>query len=423
MSTTTEPGAARPGGEFSLTDPELLTDPYGTVARIRERGAAVRARFMDGSLIWLFTRDAEVRTVLNDPRFVVDPASVPGHRAPNTRVDVMRAMGITEDMIPYLTEGMLDRDAPDHTRLRKLVSRAFTVRRVSELRPRVEEITEGLLDALPAHAEDGVVDLVEHFAYPLPITVICEMVGVPEEDRPLWLEWSHALFSMRPEEIEPTMWAMVDHIRGMIERRRAAPSDDLLDALIRVQDDDGDRLSETELITMVFTLVIAGHETTAHLIGNGTAALLTHPDQMALLRGDPGLLPAAVHELQRWCGPILMTRLRYAAEDLELGGVRLSAGEPVQAMLVGANRDPRHFSDPERLDLMRRPPGCGEQHVGFGHGAHYCLGAALARQEAEVAFGALLRRHPDLELGVAEQDLEWQPVPTMRRLVRLPVRI
>ncbi|MFD0661083.1 cytochrome P450 [Thermocatellispora tengchongensis] len=217
---------------------------------------------------------------------------------------------------------------------------------------------------------------------------------------------------------------MVGHIREMINARRAAPAGRLLDALIEAREAGGDRLSETELITMVLSLVVAGHETTAHLIGNGTVALLTHPAQLAAVRADPGLLPDLVHEVQRWCGPLLYGRLRYAREDLELGGERVAAGDAVMALIVGANRDPARYPDPDRFDVLRpREPGRGEEHVGFGHGPHYCLGAALARQEAEAGFGALLASYPDLALAVPEQELEWLPRPGFRRLARLPVHL
>ncbi|MDA8372164.1 MAG: cytochrome P450 [Nocardiopsaceae bacterium] len=421
--SSTESAPTGLGEGTTLADPGLLADPYTGFGRIREQGPVVRGSMLDGSPFWIVTRREDVRTVLNDPRFANSSLSVPG-REHDERAAMLEQLGLPKAYVPYMVQSVLDSDPPDHTRLRKLVSRAFTVRRVNELRPRVEQITDGLLTALPEKAEGGVVDLIEHFAYPLPITIICELVGVPEEDRPLWREWSDAL--TRIDDIDRMGGAvrdMVEHIRHMLDQRRAAPSDDLLDALIRVRDDEGDRLSETELITMVLTLVIAGHETTAHLIGNGTAALLTHPGQLALIREDPQLLPAAVHELMRWCGPVLVTRPRYATEDVTVADTLIRQGDTVEAVLVSANRDPRYFPDPDRLDITRRPEGRGEQHIGFGHGAHYCLGAALARQEGEVAFGRLFDRYPGLALAVPEEELEWLPRPGLRRLVRLPVRL
>lgn len=249
--------------------------------------------------------------------------------------------------------------------------------------------------------------------------MICELVGVDVADRPAWRGWGEDLFSMDPQRITSATRAMVDAVYALVALRRAEPRDDLLSGMIEAQEGD-DRLTHREIATMVVTLVFAGHETTAHLIGNSVQALLTHPDQLALLRADPGLWPGAVHELMRRCGPIQLTRVRYATDDLELGGVTIRRGDAVQPVLVSANLDPRSYPDPDRLDVTRRPAGRGEGHVGFGHGPHYCLGAALARQEGEVALSALVARFPDLAL--AGGDPEWVPLPGSRRLARLPVR-
>ncbi|KAA9378461.1 cytochrome P450 [Microbispora cellulosiformans] len=421
MST---PGTTSGTTVVDLFDPQLASDPFRGYSRLREQAPMTRGSFPGlSSPIWIVMRYEDVRTVLSDRRFVNNPANVPGADVQNIREDLIEARGIPREYAPYILDSVLDADGDDHLRLRRLVSRAFTARRVAELRPRVEAITEDLLDRLPGHAEDGVVDLIEHFAYPLPITVICELVGIPEEDRPRWREWGRGLFSLEPGAASKPLRAIVDYIHDLVGRRRAEPTGDLLTGLIRAHDEDGDRLSDTELVTMVLTLVLAGHETTAHLIGNGTAALLTHPDQLAALRDDPGLLPRAVHELMRWCGPVQGTRIRYASEDVPIGDLTVRRGEPVMAVLVSANYDPRRFDDPERLDVTRESDGHKEVHVGFGHGLHYCLGAALARQEGEVAFGALLRRHPRLALAVAPEDLSRQFLPFSWRLARLPVRL
>ena len=255
--------------------------------------------------------------------------------------------------------------------------------------------------------------------------MICDLVGVPERDRPRWREWSKALSEFdptAPERMNSTLGAMIDHIKAMITERRAAPHDDLLDALISARDEDGGRLSETELITMVFTLVIAGHETTANLIANGTHALLTHRDQWDALRADPALLPSAVHEMLRWCGIALVTQLRYATEDIELKGGRVARGEPAVAVLGATNRDPAVYADPDRFDITRHHGKPGETHVGFGHGLHYCLGAALARQEGQVAFGALTAAYPDLAL-VPGREPRFAPRPGNRRFTDLYVRL
>ncbi|WP_433556512.1 cytochrome P450 family protein [Pseudonocardia xinjiangensis] len=410
---TTTPSSVEP----DLMDPALIADPYGGYGRLREQAPVLRGRTMDGGSAWYVTRQADVRVVLGDPRFVNNPASVPGVEVNNVREKMFEDMlGLPPELSRYVTTSILDTDGADHTRLRKLVSRAFTVRRVNDLRPRVEAITATLLDGLESPAE-----LIEQFAYPLPITVICELVGVPEADRPTWREWGVGLVSMDPKIFPVVIREMVAHVQDLIARRRAEPAADLLTALIQAQEADGDQLSDDELVTMVLTLVIGGHETTAHLLGNGIVALLTHPDQLDLLRRDPSLWPVAVHELMRFCGPVHITRVRYATEDVDLGGVRIRAGEAVQAVLVSANFDPREYTDPERFDLTRRPVGRGEGHVGFGHGFHYCLGAALARQEGEVALRALFERFPDLALVNEEQ--EWARVPGSRRLTRLPVRL
>lgn len=403
----------------NLMDPALMADPFRGFSRIREEAPIARACFPgQDTPVWLVTRYEDVKTVLGEHRFVNNPASVPGGDVPDLREKLMKARGIPDDYVVYLTDGILDLDGEDHLRLRRLVSRAFTARRVMEMRPRVEEISGRLLDALPG---DRVVDLVEEYAYPLPITVICELVGIPEGDRPLWREWGAKMVSLSPGAMAEPVVSMVDYIRDLIPRRRAAPADDLLTGLIKAHDDDGYRFTDTELITMVLTLVLAGHETTAHLIGNGTAALLTHPDQLAMLRARPELMPRAVHELMRWCGPVQGTRVRYAAEDVELGGMVVKRGEAVMAVLVSANYDPRRFESPDRLDLAREEDGRREVHVGFGHGLHYCLGAALARQEGEVAFAGLLARFPKLRLAVAPEELERQLMPASWRLAGLPV--
>jgi cytochrome P450 len=405
-----------------LMAPELVANPYGGYGRLREQAPVLLGRYLDGSPLWFVTRFDDVRTVLSDPRFVNDAVSVPGVETDSRRDRTMEIMGVPADLAEYLSESILGSDPPDHTRLRKLVSRTFTVRRVTELRPRVEQIAAGLLDDLAA-AGRGPVDLVEGFAYPLPITVICELVGIPEADRPAWHGWGRALVTMDRERLPTALREMVDHIHALIGRRRARPTGDLLSGLIRTHDEDGDQLSDGEMVTLVLTLVLAGHETTAHLIGNSTVALLARPDQLALLRRDPALWPGAVNELMRWCGPVQLTRLRYAAEDLVLDGTPIRAGDAVQAVLVSANFDPREYTDPDVLDVTRRPSGRGDGHVGFGHGAHYCLGAALARQEGEVALRALFDRFPDLALAVDPAQLPWQPLPGSRRLAELPVTL
>ncbi|MEV6046142.1 cytochrome P450 family protein [Streptomyces xanthochromogenes] len=414
--------AACPAGPHMM-DPDLLRDPFGGYGRLREQDPVVHGRFVDGTPVWFVTRYDDVRAALRDPRFVNTPSHVPGEKGADPREGMMELLKVPEHLRGYLLGSILDSDPPDHPRLRRLVTRAFAARRVLDLRQDIERIADRLLAELPHREEDGTVDLLEHFAYPLSITVICELVGIPAADLGRWREWGGDLVSMRPERLQHSFPVLIDYCHELIERRRAALKDDLLSELIRAQDDDGGRLSDVEMVTMILTLVLAGHETSAHLIGNGTAALLTHPDQLALLRKDPALLPRAVHELMRWCGSVHVARLRYATEDLELAGTPIARGDAVQLVLVSANFDPRHYSDPDRLDITRQQEGQAENHVGFGHGIHYCLGATLARQEGEAAFVKLLEHYPDLALADEAAELDRARLPGSWRLNSLRLRL
>lgn len=274
----------------------------------------------------------------------------------------------------------------------------------------------------------GPAGLLSHFAYPLPITVIGDLVGVPTEDRARWREWSDQLVGFDqadPAQLNGALAAAVDHARHMIAERRATEHDDLLGALVHTRDEDGDRLTGSELITLVFTLIIAGYETTAHLIGNGTRALLEHPEQWEMLRSDRDLMPAATHEMLRHGGTALLTRPRYATETIELGGREIDAGSAVIAVIAvigGANRDQEVHEDPYRFDITRHHGRPGEAHQAFSHGMHYCLGAAPARTEGSVAFDALLSTYPDLSLAPGRPP-QRQSVPGALRLTELPVRL
>ena len=415
MSTPTLP---------DLTSPEAAADLPGILARLREAGGSAIASF-GGAPVRLFVDDADARTILGDKRFVVNIANLEEKTTALSRPELLRHLGVEPDLIVYATEGLLDKDGIDHMRLRKLVSRTFTVRRVQAMRPDIQAITDRLLADLSDHVEDGSVDLLRHFAYPLPIAVICDLVGVPEDERPRWQEWSHALTAFDlgdPGRLNATLAALLEASRRLIAAHREHEHDDLLTDLVRVTDDNGAHMSEDELVTMIFSLVIAGHETTANLIGNGTHALLTHPDQLALLKDEPELLPAAVHELLRWCGPVFQTRIRYANEDMELNTGTVRRGETAIAMIAGANRDPNVHPEPDRLDLTRHQGAPGEAHAAFGHGMHYCLGAALARMEGQVAFGSLLSAFPGLSLD-PDRPASRQPNIAFNRFEDLYVRL
>ncbi|MFF1870728.1 cytochrome P450 [Kitasatospora herbaricolor] len=433
--------AGKHPGEPDLMDPELLADPFGGYGRLREQGPIVRGRRPDGAPVWLVTRHDDVRELLRDQRFVTSPASVPGRTAERTGCAGAPEPASVVPGRPPLPGSLPDTDPPAHTRLRRPAERAFSAHRLQALRPRVERIADQLLDALPGYADGGAVDLVEHYAYPLSIGVLGELVGLPEADRGLWRGWSAEHAAGRADAATE---ALAGRLRELAARRRAEPADDLVSALLRPDEavggavggpvgraEDGPcggvpgdgRITDEEVAGLVLALVAAGHAPTADLIGNGAAALLTHPGERARLDADPALWPRAVEELVRWCGPVQLTGLRWAAEDLTFRDTRIRRGEAVQLVLVAANFDPRRHPHPERLDLTREPVGPGEQQVGFGHGIHSCPGAGLARQEAEVALAALLRRHPGLSLAVAPGQLERVPLPEGWRLRRLPVRL
>ncbi|MEU9250398.1 cytochrome P450 [Streptomyces sp. NPDC048270] len=409
--------AESPAAPVDLFSPDLIADPFAGYARMREQAPVLTGSFMGGPPMWLATRYEDVRRVLTDPLFLNNPASVPGA---GSRFTVMK--DVSSDVVEYLSGKLIEIDGDDHLRLRRLVSKAFTARRVAMLRPRIEEITGTLLDRMAEAGRDGTpVDLVGSFCFELPATVICELVGIDAADRADWYAWGRALMApMEHAEILPTVFRdCADYLFGVIAARRAEPRDDLVTALVEVQEDDGDRLTDREMVKLVFTLVIAGHETTMNLIGNSVLALLEHPDQLALLREDPSRWPQAVLELMR-LGPTQFGNPRYPAEDVELGGVRIPAGAPVLPLILSANTDPRRFGCPERLDIGRET---GTGHLGFGQGAHYCLGAPLALQEAEVALHALFTRFPDLCLAVPREEIPWVLRTGFTAVAELPLRL
>jgi cytochrome P450 len=387
-----------------LADPRFQANPHPVYARWREQAPVCRVRLPSGLDAWLITRYDDARRALSDPRLSkAIPVQPPGVSSASPRIS------------GPVSQHMLSADPPDHTRLRRLVSAAFTARRVEALRPRIEEITDELLDAIDGRDQ---VDLIDTFAFPLPIQVICELLGIPVADRDSFRAWSNIIVtgSQAAEQLPGAMQAMVAYIRALIADRRAHGGDDLLAGLIEVRD-QADRLTEDELTSMVFLLLIAGHETTVNLIGNGSFLLLSRPERWAQLRADPTLLPTAIEEFLRYEAPVEMATFRVAAEDLEIGGQRIAAGEPVLVVLLSANHDDR-FPHPEEVDLGRAQ----NPHLAFGHGIHYCLGAPLARLEAQIAFGKLMTRFPGLRLAVPADELSWRPGLLLRGLHQLPVR-
>lgn len=359
---------------------------------------------------WLITGHAEVRSALADQRFAKDSRRIA------ELLDSQSLPGTDSLFGQSLLHHMLNTDPPEHGRLRGLVNKAFTPRAIERLRPRIEEICDELLDSLGGRQH---VDLLAAYAVPLPIKVICELLGIPQEDRAEFRSWSNALVSALPTEVvTEASAAMADYLHRLIEAKEKDPGEDMLSALIHVRD-RGDRLDTSELVAMACLLLAAGHETTVNLIGNGTLALLTNPDQCAMLREDPSRLPGAIEEFLRYDSPVNQATLRFTAEPVEIAGVCIPENQFVMLSIDSANHDARRYTDADVLDIGRDAGG----HLAFGYGIHYCLGAPLARLEAEVAFNKLLGRYGRIDLAIPAEQLEWRFSVVMRGLERLPVRL
>jgi cytochrome P450 len=384
-------------------------DPYPLYERMRREHPVYRS----SQGIWYLTRYADVDAALRDLRLSKDHGRMQRWYARQTGGENL------DRLRDRFGRSMLHADPPDHTRLRKLANKAFTARRTEGLRPRIGAIVDELLDA--AVAAGPAMELIGALAYPLPITVICELIGIPPSDRYRVSTWSRQLVNQTAaaptpdacQRIEQAADEFEEYLRDLIGKRRAEPADDILSALVAVAD-SGARLTENELLSTCYLLLVAGHETTVNLIGNGTLALLRHPDQLRRLQQDPTLIRSAVEELLRYDSSV-QTVTRIVVGQVEVGGQTLGDGEVVFPLLAAANRDPDRFPDPDRLDLGR----ANNWHLSFGNGPHFCLGAPLARLEGEVAIGALVRRLPALRLDT--DTIEWRPKPALRGLERLPV--
>jgi cytochrome P450 len=397
--------------EVDISSPEFKANPYPYFARLRADAPVHRIILGDKRPAWLITRYDDVTTMLKDDRFVKDK-----------RTALTPDQSATQPWIPSMFKplefNMLDLDPPDHTRLRGLVHKAFSPRLIDNMRERIQRLTNELLD----HVEHrGRMDLIRDYALPLPSTIIAEMLGVPTRDRHKFHRWSSTIVSTVPSRwglltAIPSLWAFLRYVRRLVQARRAAPQDDLVSALLEARE-SGDKLSEDELLAMVSLLLIAGHETTVNLIGNGMLALIEHPESMDQLRNDPALIKPAVEELLRYDGPLETATERYAREDLKIADVTIPRGEIVFAVLASANRDERQFDRPDELNLTREP----NRHLAFGLGVHYCLGAPLARLEGQIAINTLLRRLPELRLARPVSSLRRRPGLVLHGLEALPV--
>lgn len=388
-------------------------DRYRTYAALRETAPVTPVRFL-GSEAWLVTGHAEATAALADLRLSSDPK----RQYDGADADFPAYLGFPDDVRHYFASNMGTSDPPAHTRLRRLVSRTFTPRRVREMQPRVEQITRELLDGIESEDE---VDLVDRFAHPLPIRVICELLGVDERRRDDFGRWSAEILVMDPERAHMRGRAaqeVVTFMLDLVERRRREPGDDLLSALIRVQDEEQDRLSRDELVSIALVLLLAGFEASVSLISIGVYLLLTHPEQLALLRERPDHLPNAVEEILRFHAPP-ETTTRVATTEVTVGGVVVPAYSTVLIAGGAANRDPAQFPDPDRFDITRDTRG----HLSFGQGIHNCMGRPLAKLEGEVALHMLFERFPDLTLGVDPDDVEFRRSLLLRGIDHLPVRL
>jgi cytochrome P450 len=410
--STTRDGAEQL--DLASWEPEYTGDPYPFYARLRDQAPVTRV-VLEGLPLWLVTRYDDIREGLSDPRLSNDTTLAD---------DVTRA-------VPWVgaqamaTRHVLRADPPDHTRLRRLVAKAFTPRRIEALRPRIQQITDELVGAIRPR---GHADILAEFALPLPLTVICELFGVSAAEHPEFVRWVNIFFGVdegdagRLTEARAWLSQYLAQLLGREEAGRAGQPVDaeqgtLLDGLIAARD-AGDKLSNDELLSMTFLLLIAGYETTVNLIGNGLATLLRNPDQLAAVRADGRLIKPAIEEFLRYESPIKTTPfLRITTTAVTIGGVAIPAQQPVLFAFGAANRDPAHFPDPDRFDVRRADRG----HLGFGHGIHFCLGAPLARLEAEIAFTTLLAGCPDLALAGDPAALEWRRSRVLRALKRLPV--
>jgi cytochrome P450 PksS len=395
-----------------LASPEFNADPFPHFARLRAEEPVCRTVLADGTELWLVTRYGDVLSLLKDARFAKD------RRAAMT-AEQLRRQPWVPPMFRPLERNMLDLDPPDHTRLRALVQKAFTPRLVDGMRTRIDSLTGELLDAAVRRGE---FDLIRDFALPVPVTVISEILGVPSSERNRFHRWSAAIVSLSSARgglrAFPSVWAFVRYLRRFFRLRRAEPSDDLTTALLQAEE-AGDRLSGDELTAMVFLLLVAGHETTVNLIGNGALALIENPDQKDRLVRDLSRIGPAVEELLRFTSPVFLSTERYARQDSEICDVKIPRGALTYGVIGSANRDGTVFTDPDRLDLGRE----NNRHLGFGHGIHYCLGAPLARLEAQTAIAALLARAPGLRLKVPAASLRWRRGLLLRGLEELPVEV
>ncbi len=393
----------------SLWSPHVRANPFPLYQRMREEFPLARiTEPATGMHFWLLTRYADVVSVVKDPRFTHDPANLP---------EEVRQRYFSHKR-KELSQHLVTADPPDHSRRRSLVSKAFTPRRIEEMRPRVRAICEELVAKMKAQGSGA--DFLKAIAFPLPVLVITEMLGIPAEDSDQFRAWAQTFFTPPSKEAQEKTREVhqlfINYLQGIFEKRRQDPRDDLISALVAVQE-QGERLSLDELTSMAFILLVGGYETTGNMLGNGLMSLLQHPEQLQRVREDRSLIPSAVEEMLRFNGPLELSILRFAREDMEWYGQRVQAHEALRVNYLAADRDVRQFSEPDRFDVGRTP----NKHVAFGQGIHVCLGAPLARLEAQIALEVLLEQLPELKLAADPEALPWRPSAQARGLASLPL--
>ncbi len=395
----------------NIVSAEFKADPFPFFTQLRASDPVYRTTLPGGVPVWLVTRYTDVLALLRDERFTKNRRSA-------LTPEQARKLPWIPPIFRPLERNMLDLDPPDHTRLRSLVHKAFTPQLVDKMRTRLQTLADELLDVV---ASRGEMDLIKDYALPLPMTIITEILGVPTKDRDSFHKWSNAVVSLTSPKptlrVIPGVWRFIRYLRRFFKVRRRDPRDDLVSALITAEE-AGDRLSEDELLAMVFLLLIAGQETTVNLIGNGMLALLQNPHQMERLRGDPSLIKSAVEELLRYTSPVLMTTERYALDNATMHDVTIPRGEMILGVIGSANRDETVFDNSNELNLAREP----NKHLSFGQGIHFCLGAPLARMESQIAINTLMERVPNLQLKIDPESLRWRSSMMLRGLQTLPVK-
>jgi cytochrome P450 PksS len=401
-------------------DPASQGDAYAYYAELRRHTPVIKATIPTRGTGWVVTRYEDVLKAHKDPRFSTDPR--------NAKTTPLFGFGgpYAPKLIKLVGASMVSVDDPAHARLRRLVSKVFTPRSVADMAPWIEGMVDTLLDEAAAAGQGGAaIDLMERFCLPLPLRVISEMLGIPEDWRLAFHDQVVRLIEVNDKPVRramrwlPAMPKLLKFFEDLIDLRRREPDDKLITKLIAVEE-EGDHLSRDELIGMIFLLLFAGHETSVNLIGNGLMALIDHPDQMAMLRRDPSLMEGAVEEFFRYTNPVEHGTPRFALEDLEIAGTTIRKGEMVILLLAAANRDEGVFAEPDRFDILRKDNG---RHLALGFGLHYCLGSSLARLETRIAIDALLRRFPDLALDVPRDQIRWRQATGLRGLLALPVRL